>query len=92
MVAGQQPAWVVPQWEPGQGRAVALVTWALHSPLPLWISYLLLGPLLPPQAPLPLRWSVVNKIERVISKGNFVVDRNYKPGGHGTLGLLLLLW
>lgn len=82
MVVGQQPAWVAPQWEPGQGQAVALETWPLHSPLLLWISYLLLGPLLPPRPPLPLRWSVVNKSERVIfPKGNFVVDRN-----HGTLG------
>lgn len=92
MVVGHQPAWLVPQWEPGQGPVVALGTWSLHSPLLLRISYLLLGPLLPPRPPLPLRWSVVNKSERVMSKGNFVVDRNHKPGGHGTLGLLLFLW
>lgn len=86
-MVGHQPAWVPPRWEPGQGQAVALVSWVLHSPHLLWISYLLPGPLPPLRRPLPLRWSVGNKSERLISpKGNFMVDRNHKPGGRATQG------
>lgn len=71
-MAGQWPAGVAPQWEPGQGQVVALVTWPLHSPLLLWISYLLPGPLLPPLPLLPLHSSGINKSKKVISpKGIF---------------------
>lgn len=40
---------MVPPREPGLGPAAALGTWALHSPLLLWTSYLLPGP--PPLPP-----------------------------------------
>lgn len=74
---------MAPPREPARGLGGARETWALHSPLLLWISYLLLGPPPLPLTPLLLHSSGVKAIE---AKGGtapnsiFSDEQSHQPG------------
>ena len=63
--AGPGPAGAAPLREPGPGLAAAPGTWAIHSPLLLWISCLLPDP--PP--PLPLHLLHSSGVKGIQEKG-----------------------
>lgn len=74
---------MAPLREPGLGLAVALGTSALHSPLLLWISYLLPDP---PPPPLTLLLLHLSSVKAIKAKGGkspmafLVMNRTHRPG------------
>ena len=78
--AGPGPAGAAPLREPGPGPAAAPGTWAIHSPLLLWISCLLPDP--PP--PLPLHLLHSSGVKGIQKKGgnppNDIFSDEQNPG------------
>lgn len=78
---------MVPQQEPEQGLAVAPGTWALQSPLLLWISYLLPGPPLPPLPLVLLHSSSTDKSKKgTTPNGNFSNEQDSQAIDHSGTG------